>query len=1050
VRARSLVTLPTDTKALLTELTRVGRQEGGLWSAAGTLGAGTGAVRFGLLAILFRSAGLPEQYPAARLVLWLKQNGRYEAVKSNVEQSDKVLDVELRNMYVSTVLAQAVLAAIPDLANSPAEVRTLFRVQYPKVPDISDDDMHNTMADVLSLQSSTPGKLPLTLLVFDELQQFIAEDPVRTLQVQNIVEACSARFGSRVLFVATGQSALQATPQLSKLQGRFSVRVTLSDTDVEKVVRAVVLRKFPDKIGVVKSFLDGVSGEIDRHLAGTKIGPSKEDEGDRVADYPLLPVRRRLWERILRAVDTAGSAGQLRTQLRIVHETTRDVADKPLGTVVPADAIYWQLEADMLQSGVLLRDVATIIRQLDDGSPDGPLRSRLCALIFLINKLPTDGPAATGVQATADVLADLLVEDLAAGSAKLRQQVPAVLQGLVDAGTLMLVGDEYRLQTRESAEWETDYRARHARIFADDSRIGSDRAAALRSEVAAALKGLTFTQGASKAPRKYDLHFAPAAPPLNTGNVPIWVRDEWSVSEKTVRDEAQEAGVDSPIIFVFVPRLEADELRQALARLGAADETVKTHPVAQTPAALEARAAMESRVQLETQRVAALVGEIVKNARVYQGGGNELVGDSLPQLVKQGVEASLTRLLPKFFLADQTGWDKVMTRANQGAADALTALGYGADVEKHPACQEVRNFVGGAGKKGSEVRKQFMGAPYGWPQDAVDGALLTLLAAGFLRASRNGQPVLARGMTQTQIGVTDFFSEGVTISALHRIGIKNLAAGMGLPVKNGEENEAIGRILERLVEQAQAAGGDPPLPERPNITKVKELEGLAGNQQFVAVHDAKDQLLASYKDWSKAADATQKRLPEWQRLETFLGYARHLPAAATVKPQAEAIRTGRTLLDNPNPVAPLVGELAAALRKAVNDVQKRLQTVRDREVKALEASPEWLKLPLEDQERILASNNLQPVPAIDISTDEALLKSLNITSLQEWENRIVALPARAAKAREEAVRLLEPKAVTVRPRAATLKSKDDVEAYVTQLREELLGHVTSGEPVVIV
>jgi hypothetical protein len=325
-----------------------------------------------------------------------------------------------------------------------------------------------------------------------------------------------------------------------------------------------------------------------------------------------------------------------------------------------------------------------MIRQLDDGTPDGGLRSRLCALIFLINKLPADGPAATGVRATAETLADLVVEDLTVGSATLRQSVPAVLQELVDGGTLMLVGDEYRLQTRESAEWETDYRARFARIVADDARIANDRSAALKNTVVTALRGLTFVQGASKTPRKYDLHFGPDRPPKDTGNVPVWVRDEWSISERTVREEAQAAGVDSPIVFVFLPRLEADELKQALARLGAAQETVSTRPVPQTPAGIEARAAMDSRAQLETQKVNGLVADIVKNARVYQGGGTEVVlsEGTFADLVKTAVNAALARLFPRFATADQVGWDKVATRASQGAADALTALGYGAEVEK--------------------------------------------------------------------------------------------------------------------------------------------------------------------------------------------------------------------------------------------------------------------------------------------------------------------------------------------------------------------------------
>ena len=332
-RARGLVALPPEITAHFQELTIAGRREGGLWSAAGTLGAGAGdSVRLALLAILFRSAGLPEQYPAARFVLWLRQNGYYEAVAQGVSGQGKSLEIELRNMYVSPVLARSLLDAYPGFAGSEAEARQLLKAQYPTATDISDDELVATIGDVLALNSTTPGKIPCTLIVLDELQQYAGENADRTLRIQQVVEACSGRFGSRILFVATGQSALQASPQLSKLQGRFTVTVALSDKDVESVVREVVLRKQEDKKPDVQSILSACSGEIDRHLVGTRIAPNSADTQEiKIADYPLLPVRRRFWERVLRAVDNAGVAGQLRTQLRVVHEAVRDVGNLPSG-----------------------------------------------------------------------------------------------------------------------------------------------------------------------------------------------------------------------------------------------------------------------------------------------------------------------------------------------------------------------------------------------------------------------------------------------------------------------------------------------------------------------------------------------------------------------------------------------------------------------------------------------------------------------------------------------------------------------------------------------
>ena len=1047
-RARSLTTLHSDIDANLIELSRVGRQEGGLWSAAGTLAAGASTVRLALLAVLFRSAGLPEQYPAARLVLWLMQNGWYEAVNGAVQSRGKALTSELRNMYVSPLLAESLMEVIPDLASDARDVRALLREQYPNVSDISDDELHSAITDVLLLQSTAEGKLPFTLLVFDELQQFIGNDPQRTLHVQNVVETCASQFGSHILFVGTGQSALQANTELSKLQGRFSIRVTLSDIDVDKVVREVVLRKASDKVASLKKVLDASSGEIDRHLAGTEIGPHPDDVQNRVDDYPILPVRRRLWERMLRSVDSAGAVGQLRTQLRIVHDTTREVADRALGTVAPSDAIYWQIETEMQQSAVLPRDVATMIRELD-GPGDGKLRSRLCSLIFMIGKLPREeGPLATGVRATADALADLLVDDLTVGSATLRQRVPVVLQTLVDDGRLILVGDEYRLQTPESIEWETDYRGRLSRILADDARMASERGTALRGALDSVLKGLSFVQGKSKTPRKYEMHFGPERPAMEESNVPLWVQDEWSTSEGSVREEAQQAGIESPTVFVFLPRLEADELRQTMARLRAAEETVKTRAVPQTSAGAEARASVESRVTLEQQQLRGLVDNIVKNARVYQGGGNEVFGESFAEVVRQAVEAALVRLFPKFPDADQPGWNRVVTRAAQGASDPLSALGYTFDVENHPVCQEVRSFIGGAGKKGADIRRHFLESPYGWSRDTVDGALLALLAIGFLRASRSGQAVTAKGMTQQQIGVTDFFSEGVVVSALQRIEVRKLASGMGLPVKSGEEAEVVSAVLERLTDEAQAAGGEAPLPEPPDQTLIRELNELVGNPQIVAVAANADALLARHREWYAAGEAARGRIPEWHRLETFLYHARNLPAAAELRPQTDSIRSERSLLSGPNPLPPLLGKGTAALRGAVSDAHGRLAAERDREVAELEASDDWSKLTPRDRADVLKSNGLKPVPDLDIGTDQALLDCLEETALKDWDDRFLALRARVDRAREEAARLLAPKAVTVRPAAATLKSREDVEAYVNQLKERLLAQIDE-HPVII-
>lgn len=1049
-QARSLAKLPADITEQLVALSTAGQREGGLWAAAGKLGAGHASIQLDVLKIVLRSAGLPLQFAPARLIIWLKQKGIYEAVRAGVEQRGAVFEEELQNMYVSQELAESIFDANSGVAQSPLGISELLVAQYPDRDEIDNDLLLQSLEDVLRLQSATPGKLPLTLLIFDELQQSIGEHPDRALAIQEIVEACSSRFGSRILFVGTGQAALEATPQLSKLQDRFTVRVSLEDKDVEQVVRQVVLRKQPDKIDEVQNVLDAVSGEINRHLAGAKIAPSPADYKDLVSDYPLLPTRRRFWERTLRAIDRAGTAAQLRTQLRVVHEANRSVADRTVGTVVGADIIYDQQKSAMQQSGVLLREIAVMIdEQRKDGTADGSLRSRLCALIFLLGELPKSGPLATGLQATADTLADLLVEDLPAGSGALRQRVPVLLEQMVEGGVLMAVGGEYRLQTKESAEWEKDYRIRRSRILGDDTRIATDRVTEFRNAIQKELKGIRLLQGASKTPRRFDLHFGDALPVVTGDAVPVWVRDEWLASEKAVRDEAHAAGVDSPVVFVLLPRQDAEEFKAALASRAAAKETLDARPSSQpTAEGAEARRAMETRFSVDNSRVDALVAGILANARVFQGGGNEMAEENLQGSVEAAIKAALVRLFPNFPLADDANWGKVVKRAGEGAGDALAAVGYNGDADQHPVCKEVSAWLG-VGKKGADARKHFMGVGYGWQQDAIDGALLALVAAGVVRAERNNQVVPLKQIAQSQIGVLEFRSETQIVTAMQRIQVRKLIQDMGLPVKNGEEAEAIPRVLQRLIDLAADAGGPPPLPEKPSTAAVQALQALSGNEQFVAVYEARASLLDSFAAWSKAKALREERRPAWETVQRLLAHAAGRYVVQEVTPQVDAILGQRLLLAEPDPVKPLVDALCSDLRQALRAARVRVTEVRERELKMMEATTEWNKLDDEQWRTFFHDNHVGPVAELDIGTDAKLLRALDEKPLSAWETEAVAVPTRMRQAREQAAKLLEPKAVRVRLKSTTLHNADEVDVYLSELRQDIMEHVQTGKPVII-
>ena len=650
--ARSLVpSIPEDLRALLRELDTAGKRAGGLIAAAGSLPSGTTEnVRLAILAILLRAVGLPEQYPKARFCLWLHSQGQFGKVKAAVEAAGKPFEQELNNLYVSGPIARAVMSSDKDFASSEAEAKQLLKAQFPpQTSDITTDDFLRVAKDALRLDTKD-GRLPCTLLVLDEMQQYIGESNDRSVLVTEVAEAVSKQLDSHVIIVGAGQSALTAIPLLQKLMDRFTIRVPLSDAEVETVTRKVLLQKKPAAVPDVRAMLEKHAGEISRQLQGTRIGETIEDRSVIVDDYPLLPVRRRFWENCFRQIDAAGTKSALRSQLQIIHAAIASRSEAGLGTVIPADELYNQLASDMMNTGVLLREIFEQIARIKD--TDSLLAQRICAVIFLIGKLPREAGADIGVRATKDHVADLLIDDLTTDNGKLRSEVEEKLKKLSDQGVLMQVGDEYRLQTREGSDWDREFRNRQTKLSSDDAAIQFKRDQLLYGDIDKTVRTIRVMQGAAKEPRQFLIHREQTAPVVDGSSVPIWIRDGWSCAEKDVLEAARSAGTDSPILFVFIPRQSAEDVRRLIVEADATQQTLDAKGNPTTAEGQEARQSMDSRRARAVGDRDRLIRDVVANAKVFQGGGSEVLLTSLDDRIKAATDASLVRMFPRFKEAD--------------------------------------------------------------------------------------------------------------------------------------------------------------------------------------------------------------------------------------------------------------------------------------------------------------------------------------------------------------------------------------------------------------
>lgn len=1050
---RGLAHLTTEIKDALRELTVRGKQSAGLHGAAGTLGASARSVRLGILAIVFRSVGLPERYDLASFVMWLRDHGCLNAVRAAVEVQGSAWDEEIHDFLVSPVIHEAIAGHFPRWATPVGEIGPLLHGNFPDRDDVSNEDMVAAIRKALLRD----GKFPLTLLAIDEVQQFIGDNSDRAHMVQEAAEECCKRFGSSLLIIGTGQSAMASTPQLLKLKGRFPVEVQLSDADVDTVVRQIVLRKRPDRSNAISELLERHNGEISKHLAGTYIGPRLEDKDVLVADYPLLPVRRRFWEHALRAVDVGGTTVQLRNQLRVVYEAVLSTASDPLGTVIPADFLYFQVAPNLLQTNVLPREVHELIGKLQQGGDAGSvLKARIVALVFLIGKLPRESSQGgdLGVRADAETLADLLVQNLNHGGADVRKAVPAALQALVEAGQLMQVETEYRVQTRESAAWEADFQKYRKALADDDAKAGNLRSDAIAEAVKRRLGVNSEGHGASKVPRKVQTHFGPVEPTFHkagavwNGIVPLWVRDVQQEGPNTPQADAVKAGNESPVVFILLADRNAEDIKKSLIALKAAETTLQTRGVPSNEEGYLARAAVETRRDRAKETLDGLLDEVIDNAQVIQAGGNEVTAGSVPEAVKATVENALMRLFPKFAAGDHVKWDAVVKKARAGDGSALAVVGFHDAADKHPVCQEVLGFTA-ADQTGADVRKNFEGPPYGWSGDAVDGALYVLMVTEHLRASTSGGlPLTAATLDRAKIGLSKFRAETVPLTPQERIGVRGLMQKAGIACKPNEEAQNASALLVELKRRVAAAGGDPPAPAAPSATHLVALDAVAGNALVKRIFEARESLTADIDEWDKLAKAIEARKPRWETLAALLQASGTLPVATEVAAQRDALRDRRGLLTDPDPLPHLCEQLTTALRDALIAARGAWKGVWDVEMQALGTTDAWQKLSSERRQALLSKHDIASVPALSVGTEREVLASAQARALGQWALDQAGLPGRIAAARLEAVQLVAPKAQPVTLPKATLHDTADVETWLKEAKAAILAKLAHG-PVVV-
>lgn len=1024
--ARNIKALPKLVSDDLVELNKFHKKNGSV-SIAGTLkDFPSNDIRYSFLQFFLRGLGLPSQFHQFKFVYWLKQEGIYDDLKNYIEAEGRDFKKEYQNLFVSPFISKGILKIRPSFAESEFKVKDYLRANFNKVDTISREELIKTMKD--EVIPMLFDQMPCILIVLDEVQQFIGSDGNKTIDVQNLAQDLSNNFDGKLLFVATGQNALAETPFLQPLQARFSVKVMLSDQDVETVTRKTVLEKKPTIIKELKSLLSKASGEVARNMQNTGFAYESKDEDTLVADYPILPSTRKFWKKILAVIDTAGTQGQLRSQLRIVDESVKKIAESKLGQLVPGDFVYEQKEQQLIQNSRLLNDTYNLIVSKKNGNAEEKLQGRILSVAFLLDQLPLDLPGGSP-KSNKDTLTDLLISDLTVSSDDFRKKVNAAVDKLVGEKLLMPIGNEYRLQTKAGQEWEQEYTAQVQKLIAQgEDKIQEERNSRILSYYQVLTRSIRLTHGASKVPREINVHTGSQKPVADT-KINIWIRDGWMENEQLVLDEIRREGTSSPLSYTYIKKQRDEDLKSEIRKYIAANQALELKGFPSDAEGQQARKSMETRAKNAEEEIIALINRIAGDADIYLAGGT-LVKESSP---KASVEKTLNQLMDRQFdefkKGDHANWAQALRSALNRAPNPLEKVGHKTDLNDHSVASSILKFMANGKLSGKDIRNNFLKAPFGWPQDAIDTVIIALVNAEFISSSEDPLP-------QGKIGVATFKKETHTLTVTEKITLRKMFTAAGIQCATGEEFKKSNIFLETLKELAGQISGASPLPKKIDTQFIEEILFRDGNERLAAILiEAKD-LQDKFASWQSDSKIVEKRLPLWEILNQLVTFGEGEEFVKMMK-EVEAIDEDRLLLQNPDLVKPLLEQATNLLKQELNELKKAFNTEYDARMEKLQKNDFFLKLTPDEKNKILRDNQLLSKPEIIDYDSQRLLNSLNNISLDAWQTKKSALGSQFDTALSQAVILLEPKAKIYSMPRKTLSSQAEIDTFINELKANL-------------
>ncbi|MCF8038487.1 MAG: BREX system P-loop protein BrxC [Desulfohalobiaceae bacterium] len=916
------------------------------------------------------------------------------------------------------------------------------------------------------------GKDHRIMFLVDEVGQFIGDDEHLMLNLQTITEDLGRICKGRAWVVVTSQEDIDSilgdikstrANDFSKIQGRFTTRLSLSSSNTDEVIQARLLEKIPEAQTELANLFASKGDILINQLTFSNDSASLksfQDRQDFINNYPFAPFHFQLVQKVFEAIRTAGATGLHlsrgeRSMLDAFQSAAKNISDREIGALVPLYAFYPAIES-FLDTAVK-RTIDQAIENLD---LKHPFDDQLLQTLFLVRYVDIMKP-------NVDNLVTLFIDEVDADRLALKQEIEAGLERLEKQNLISRNGDLYFFLTNEERDVSREIKG---------LEITSTEEVKLLAEIIFADMLKDQKQYRYK-PYKRDYPFSrlldghPYSSKLDQEiavEVITPLADNYNAFNdlKSVMYTSEQSG------RVLILLQESDDLAREVRTFLQTDKYIRQKSDA-------AQSTSFSRILRDRQeenrerraRLKSLLEKLILNAKLFALGQTLNVKGSTPNaMVEEGIEYAIVNLYNKFHYLDKLheAPDKEIRAVLMSTDVSQLELQKGLTEVNKEAKQEVQEYIRLMVNKNhqvllSELVEHFAKRPYGWPEWEVVLLVAKIYMAGELNLIMNGnslspkeamEPMLKTGKWKAVKILQRKVPSAQDVEKAQKL-CQDLFGKIG-PDGFDALNKVIRGHLngwQRSFQQYQQLAQTGEYPGQEEIEN-----GLAVIQSILAVQDTyefiqafnakKEDLMETSEDLHTLHDFYTNQRPTWDKLKKSLAeFSKNEAALAKDEDAASALSRLHKIAEAKAPygmlkdVDPLVSKISEINEQMVTQKRDSALAHIDNRLNAVQQELQQIQVDQDFQHKV--QSPLQ-------ETKNQVAKETSIPNisylLEEFDRNIDDALAQVEQKRQEETGTTSPqpakKTKTIKTSTlatkAYLENEQDVEAFVQTLKQKLL------------